>query len=271
MRGTVGNRACVFALEVLGHNVWAVPTITLPWHPGHGPATRIVAEADEFAGLLDDLTNAPWLSEVGAVLSGYLAHPSQAAAIARFIGKIKSTNPDIVYVCDPVIGDAGGLYVSNEIAASIRDNLVPLADLITPNRFELAWLCRQQDFETNSDILSAVTQLGRPKNLVTSAFSMLRGATGNLLIESGKTVMAEHFFVADPPNGVGDLTAALFLAHMLQGLPLEKALEKTTSSVFEVLQRAAGRGGEELMLEKDALSLSRPMALVQMRNLPVPP
>ena len=40
-RGSVGNRAAVFALETLGHPVWAVPTVMLPWHPGHGRATRI--------------------------------------------------------------------------------------------------------------------------------------------------------------------------------------------------------------------------------------
>jgi pyridoxine kinase len=42
VRGSVGNRAAVFALETLGHPVWAVPTVILPWHPGHGPAKRIV-------------------------------------------------------------------------------------------------------------------------------------------------------------------------------------------------------------------------------------
>ncbi len=72
-RGSVGNRAAVFALETLGFPVWAVPTVILPWHPGHGRATRIVPPAEQFSALMADLARAPWLGEVGAVLSGYLA------------------------------------------------------------------------------------------------------------------------------------------------------------------------------------------------------
>lgn len=34
VRGSVGNRAAVFALEIFGHPVWAVPTVILPWHQG---------------------------------------------------------------------------------------------------------------------------------------------------------------------------------------------------------------------------------------------
>src|SRR5882757_4912440 len=70
-RGSVGNRAAVFALETLGFPVWAVPTVILPWHPGHGRATRIVPPLDQFKALMADLERAPWLGEVGAVLSGY--------------------------------------------------------------------------------------------------------------------------------------------------------------------------------------------------------
>src|SRR5690606_8910206 len=84
-RGAIGNRAAVFALESLGFPVWAVPTVVLPWHPGHGPATRIVPEPEQFSGLMGDLAAAPWLGEVGAVLSGYLGDASQAEAIAALV------------------------------------------------------------------------------------------------------------------------------------------------------------------------------------------
>ena len=55
VRGTVGNRAMVFALESLGHPVWSVPTVTLPWHPGHGPATRLVPGPEQFSAFIEDL------------------------------------------------------------------------------------------------------------------------------------------------------------------------------------------------------------------------
>jgi pyridoxine kinase len=269
-RGSVGNRAAVFALEVLGHNVWAVPTVTLPWHPGHGKATRIVASAEEFSALLEDLGNAQWLSEVGGVLSGYLGDHRQATAIAKLVETIKAKNPDVIYACDPVIGDSNGLYVSEVTAAAIRDILVPIADLITPNRFELAWLCQHSDFASNDEILAAAQKLGRPLTLVTSAISMMRNSTGNILLSGKSALLVEHTMIENPPNGLGDLTSALFLARMLEKLPMDKALQKVTSSVFEILSRAHRRNADELMLETDSGSLVRPMAMVQMRNLLLP-
>ena len=89
VRGSVGNRAAVFALEALGFPVWALQTVTLPWHPGHGPSTRMVPQAEEFDAIIDDLCSAPWLHEVGAILTGYLGDPSQAASIAKHINAVK--------------------------------------------------------------------------------------------------------------------------------------------------------------------------------------
>jgi len=69
VRGSVGNRAAVFALETLGHPVWALPTVVLPWHPGHGKSTRLTFNEADFDRAIDDLIAAPWLLEVKAVLS----------------------------------------------------------------------------------------------------------------------------------------------------------------------------------------------------------
>ncbi|MGO4839556.1 pyridoxal kinase, partial [Rhizobiaceae sp. 2RAB30] len=116
VRGSVGNRAAVFALETLGFPVWAVPTVILPWHPGHGRATRIVPDPEQFAALMTDLERAPWLGEVAAVLSGYLGDAGQAEAVASLVRAVKSRNPNALYVCDPVMGDLGGLYVPEATA-----------------------------------------------------------------------------------------------------------------------------------------------------------
>ena len=269
-RGSVGNRASVFALEVLGHNVWAVPTVILPWHPGHGKATRIVASDNDFAALLQDLSEAPWLPEIGGILSGYLGNAHQASAIAKLVGKAKKINPELIYTCDPVIGDDTGLYVSEDTALAIRDILVPIADMITPNRFELAWICQHSPFETNDEILAAATKLSCPMTLITSAISMMRNSTGNILLSKNGALLAEHTMIENPPNGLGDLTSALLLARILQKMPMDKALQIVTASVFEILARAHQRKADELMLETDSGSLMRPMAMVQMRNLFLP-
>lgn len=266
VRGSVGNRAAVFALESLGFPVWALPTVVLPWHPGHGPSTRLTFGEDDFDHAIDDLIRAPWLSEVKAVLTGYFGNAAQPRSVARLVKALRARNPDLLYVCDPVMGDVGGLYISEESAAAIRDELIPLASVATPNRYELEWLVGGK-LSSNAEIIEAALSLGPARMLVTSAVPMMAGGTGNLYLSGRHALLAEHRLIDNPPNGLGDLTSALFLARLLAGIPDERALQLTTASVFEILARTAKRGGDELTLESDASSLSTPMALVQMRHL----
>ena len=268
-RGSVGNRAAVFALETLGFPVWAVPTVILPWHPGHSRATRIVPPPEQFAALMGDLESSPWLGEVTAVLSGYLGEARQADAVASLVRSVRARNPGATYVCDPVIGDDEGLYVPQATAEAIRDVLIPLADVATPNVHELAWLTgRAPDGITET--VETAANAGPETMLVTSAPAMIAGSIGNLLVTPSQALLAEHRMIERPPNGLGDLTAAVFLARKLAGSPPEKALQSTTAAVFEILARTARRGGDELQIETDAASLSTPMAMVQMRRLALP-
>jgi pyridoxine kinase len=265
-RGSVGNRAAVFALETLGYPVWAVPTVILPWHPGHGRATRIVPETEQFAALMKDLERAPWLGEVAGVLSGYLGNAEQADAVASLVAAVRERNPRATYICDPVMGDAGGLYVAEPLARALRDVLMPIADIATPNRYELEWMAGAKLDDMRS-VIAAAGEAGPPTMLVTSAPAMMAGGTGNLLLTQSAALLAEHRIIERPPNGLGDLTAAVFLARLLDGQPAAKALQSTTAAVYEILARTAKRGGDELQLETDAQSLSHPMAMVQLRHL----
>ena len=266
VRGSVGNRAAVFALETLGYPVWALPTVVLPWHPGHGRSTRMVFSETEFDSAIDDLLRAPWLDEVSAVLSGYLANPAQARSIARLIEGLRARRPDLFYACDPVMGDLGGLYVPEETAVAIRDVLIPLASLATPNRYELAWMAGAS-LESNAAIMDAALALGPARMLVTSAVPMMAGGTGNLYLSGRTALLSENRLVDNAPNGLGDLTTAVFLARLLDGTPEERALQLATAAVFEILARTAKTGGDELALETHASSLLTPMAMVQMRKL----
>ena len=266
VRGTVGNRAAVFALETLGHPVWALPTVILPWHPGHGRATRVAISSDDFNAIVSDLIRAPWRDEVKAVLSGYLGSAAQARSVARLVESLRADNPDLLYMCDPVCGDDRGLYVPEETATAIRDNLIPLASIATPNRFELAWLTGTT-LETNAAIIDAALSLGPPRMLVTSALPMMAGSTGNLYLSGRNALLAEHRMVPNPPNGTGDLLAAIFLSRLMEDLAEERALATATASVFEIVARTAKRGADELTLEQDASSIATPMAMVNMRRL----
>jgi pyridoxine kinase len=274
-RGAVGNRAAVFALETLGFPVWAVPTVVMPWHAGRGDAAAIVPDQAEFAAFMGGLARAPWLGEVRAVLSGFLAGPEQAQAVAGLVEAVKARVRDAVYLCDPVMGDRdasgeGGLYVAEATAEAIRDRLLPLADIATPNRFELEWLSGA-DLPELKSVTQAALHLGPRTVLVTSAPAQQAGNTGNFLLTPSEALFAEHRMITEKvPHGPGDLTGAVLLARFLDGQAAPKALQSATASVFEILARTAGRGADELTLATDAASLSRPMAMVQLRHLPHP-
>ena len=147
--GAVGNRIIVPALEALGISVTALSTVQLPWHPGlnaaFGNSTRIVPDDHAFAKMLDTFSAAPWLGTIDALITGYLGSAAQAEAIAKLVTALKHANPHALYVCDPVIGDNGGLYVPATTAIAIRDHLWPLADIVTPNQFEFGWMTSMTD------------------------------------------------------------------------------------------------------------------------------
>ncbi len=266
-RGAVGNRSIVNALETFGFPVWAVPTVLLPFHPGHGRATRIEPDPALFGPFLDDLLGSKWIGETGAIITGYMANATQAEKVGGFVAAARKANPRLVYLCDPVIGDTNGLYVGESTAAAIRDHLLPQADIATPNLFELAWLSGS---ERPGDAVSAVETartLGPSVVLVTSAPAYMRGNTANLLVERESATLAEHRIVNGPGNGSGDLVAGLFLARLLSGSAPVEALEKASASIFEIMSRAARRGSDELMPQADPQSLLNPVAIVTLRAI----
>src|SRR5680860_1337255 len=207
-RGSIGNRAAVFALETLGHPVWAIPTILLAWHPGHGKATGITPPDEKFAALLDDLLNSDWIDEIGAVLTGYMASAEQASAVSDFILKLRKKNPQIIFLCDPVIGDKGQLYVQKDTAITIRDRLVSIADIVTPNLFELGWLTGLK-VNNPTQALAAAKAYGDKTILITSVPGMMQNCIGNLLVQQQEALFAEHRHIDGPPNGAGDLLSLI--------------------------------------------------------------
>lgn len=268
VRGAVGARAA-FALERLGHRVWALPTVILPWHPGHGRAHRLVPPAEDFAALAADLARAPWLGEIGAVMTGYLGDPAQAEAAASLIRAVKTANPAAIHLCDPVCGDEGGLYVSPAIAEAQRDVLLPLADIATPNRFELGHLTGRDTADMTS-LVEAARALGPARTIVTSAPAMMRGKIGTALVGPSEVLVAENPRVPDPPSGTGDLFAALFLARILAGASDETALATAVAGTFEMVAKSRKAGADELQLAAEQAVLVRPMAMVDVRRWAVP-
>lgn len=266
-RGSVGNRVEVFALERLGFEVWAVPTIVLPYHLGHGAADRIVPDDRQFAGLLEALTANGRGAGVAAVLSGFLASTGQAGAVAALIRRVKAVRPEALFVCDPVIGDSGELYVAEPLARAVRDELAPLADAMTPNAFELGWLAGEAGARNHADLARLARKLPPPVTLVTSAPALMRGHIGNLLVERDALTLIEHRLVTTPAKGTGDVVASLLTGRRLQGLDWPKAAELAVSSVFEITAATAKAGADELMLAALQGAFAQPRAPVNVRRI----
>lgn len=249
VRGAVGGRGAAFALERLGHPVWSVQTVTLPWHPGHGRAGRIIPDEAAFATLIDDLVRAPWLGEIGAILTGYMGAASQPAAVARLVDAVKAARPDALYLCDPVMGDGGKLYVPEATASAIRDHLVPRADILTPNPTELGFLTGDLALAPEA-LMDAVARLAAPRIAVTSAAGT-EGEITTLLVSrnGGATLRASHAAIhGRVPNGTGDLFAALFLARLIEGESDAEALRLATAAVADAIDAATRLGVDELPL-----------------------
>lgn len=263
-RGSVGNRAMLFALERLGFTVWAIPTVLLPHHPGHGPAERIVPDDTHFATLLSQMADGR-AAGIAGIVSGYLGSPGQAEAVASLVKAVKAERPDALYLSDPVIGDAGGLYVGEAIAAAIRDTLLPLADATMPNAFECAWLAGATD--ASSEPADLARALSPPLALVTSVPSLMRGQIGTLLVTPGGTILFEHPLLATQIKGTGDLLSALLAARRLEGRSWEEAAESALAGVFGVLAGSVRSGADELMLAELQDAFVTPRAPIAKRRM----
>jgi pyridoxine kinase len=270
-RGSVGLRAVGFAIERLGVPVWKVPTIWMPWHPGHAKAfgipPRHATPDDVFATSLEALTGIDAISEVGAVLTGYFASGAQVEATCRAIDAIRKVSPDVLVVCDPVSADSHGNYVPEAVIDAIKAELLPRADVATPNRFEAATFSGLGDAKDNAGLISTARAIGVKRIIVTSAFGMMRDSMGTLLVDGDRATLAEHAAIPGAPHGTGDLFSALITAQLMMGVRLEKAAVRATSAVFEIVARSVKAGSAELLLAREQASLVSPMAMVNTRQL----
>jgi pyridoxine kinase len=258
VRGHVGNSAARFALQRLGLDVWAVPTVLLSNHPGHGRFRGEATSATALAALIDGLDAHGWLARCNGVISGYLGAADQARIVADAVRRVKAQNRQAAYLCDPVFGDDGGAYARPGVAEAMARELVPLADIVTPNRFELSSLTSKK-IESATDAVAAARVLGKAETVVTSVpFAGERIGTVAVTREGVWAVAAPRIELV--PNGSGDLLAALYLAARLQGRDAAAALAGACSAVDAVLRASAG--ADELRLVAAQAELGQPGRLL---------
>ncbi|KAI4464980.1 pyridoxal kinase [Holotrichia oblita] len=131
------------------------------------------------------------------------------------------------------MGDNGKMYVPKELLPVYKDVLVPLADILTPNQFEIELLTgcsiNTIDDDWKACEMRSSSNLENNSNLLTLASSRV-GAGIKLSTEIPKLSTS---FV-----GSGDLFACLFLAWSYKtNNNIKVASEKTIATLQRVLKR----------------------------------
>ncbi len=261
--GHVGNSAALFPLQRLGKEVWPVMTVHFSNHTGYGEWRGPLLSAEDVAEVVAGIEDLGVLGQCEAVLSGYQGAEDVGAVILDAVAKVRRHNPGAIYCCDPVLGDVDrGVFVRPGIPQLMRDSVVPAADVVTPNHYELDFLAGSET-TTLDALLGAADRVrasGPDVVLVTSV--VLRDTPPDrldMVVVSGATawrVRTPRLSVS--PSGAGDLTAAVFLANLLDHGPLEVALARTASSVFAVVEATEAAGQQELCLVESQDRLARP-------------
>ncbi|MEY9850864.1 pyridoxine kinase [Leifsonia sp. EB41] len=261
--GHVGNSAAVFPLQRIGVEVLPVYTVNFSNHTGYGAWRGPLIAPDDVRAVITGIEERGVLGSIDAVLSGYQGSEGIGDVIVDAVARVKAANPNAVYACDPVMGNAkSGCFVAPAIPELLRDRVVPVADIITPNQFELGYLTRTEpgDLESTLASVDAARAMGPRTVLVTS---VERPDQPEDTIEMLAVDDAGAWIVQTPrlplkANGSGDVTAALFTAHYVASGDAASALSKTVSSVYDLLANTLASGERELQLVESQESYAHP-------------
>lgn len=267
--GHVGNSAAVFPLQRIGVEVMPIYTVCFSNHTGYGAWRGPMLTGTDVREIVLGIEERGGLAGVDAVLSGYQGGDDIGDAILDAVARVKRHSPDAIYACDPVLGNAkSGCHVAPEVQNLIRDRVIPAADLITPNQFELGFITGTQptSLESTLESVELARDQGPQTVLVTSVERPERAADNvmeMLAVTGGRGAEAEAWLIETPrlplkANGSGDVTAALFTAHLRSTGDAGEALARTASSVFTLLENTLASGERELQLVESQEAYAHP-------------
>jgi pyridoxine kinase len=249
--GHVGNRAAVFPLERLGHEVIAVNTVDFSNHTGYGAWTGEVFSPAHVRAILQGVADRGALQRLDAILSGYLGD----VLLGEVVLETVAASRPALYACDPVMGDVGrGFFVRPGLPDFIRDRALPLADLVTPNRFELEFLAGTAVRTLDQALAATATLRAKGPGLVlVTSLDRADGAADaiEMLVDTkdGAWLVATPLLPLEPmPNGAGDAVCALFLSHWLHSRDAAVALSRAASGIYAIFEATSAAGQRELAL-----------------------
>jgi pyridoxine kinase len=245
--GHVGNSAAALPMRACGVEVVEVPTALLSNHPHYPTMRGRLLEAEFVAEILAGLVERGVHERAAVILTGFMGRAETASTVAGFVRQAKAANPRLVYACDPVMGDADlGFFVDEALRAAFARELVPLADVVLPNAFELGALSGVAITGAQA-VVEAKAALGRPALVATSVPVRDRPdrlATVTATDAGCTTVEVARLPVR--PAGTGDLLSGLTVARLALGLELETAVARAVAGVAAALARTSGEPWAEM-------------------------
>jgi pyridoxine kinase len=241
VHGSVGLSVIVPTLQALGHKVMALPTILLSNHPGHAHVAGTRIQPETLTAMVEALASNGWLAGVNVVLSGYLPTPEHVALVAATVTRLRASKPALPYLCDPVIGDwPKGIYIDEQAAAAIRDQLLPLATMLTPNAFELRWLTGLPVVDL-ATALTAVRSLPAALQTVATSVPVDARTLANVVVASGYVCNLQVSKRSGVPHGTGDLLSALVCGRVSKGQAFPAAVNDAVPQVERVIIDSEGQ------------------------------
>ena len=261
--GHVGNSAAVFPLQRIGVEVLPVNTVNFSNHTGYGAWRGPMLSPDDVRDVITGIEERGVLGEIDVVLSGYQGGEGIGDVILDAVARVKAANPSAIYACDQVMGNAkSGCFVAPAIPVLLRERVVPAADLITPNQFELGELTGTRPFTIEETLESVELIRARgPRSVLVTSVERPDREDGTLEMLA---VTDEGAWIVQTPrlpfkaNGSGDVTAALFTAHYRRTGDAADALARATSSVYDLLERTHRSGARELQLVESQEAYANP-------------
>ncbi len=269
--GHVGAQAAAPAWHLLGHQVWHLPTVLFSNHPGYGGYGGGPVELALQNRLLDGLLERDLLAGCAALHTGYLGQAGSIDVALRAIAAM----PNALVLCDPVLGDEGRLYVDPELAAGMRGQLLPRADLVTPNRFELAWLTDREILNLD-DAVQAAQDLrrGGPETVVCTGAAQVEDWLYNLAVGPDGIFQVRVPFVAagtahgpGVPKGTGDAFAAILLGHYLNHGDIAAALAWASAALHGLIQASIAMRSGELAVVTAQNEITAPSRMFEAERL----
>ncbi|CAO3665766.1 unnamed protein product [Umbelopsis ramanniana] len=278
--GYAGNKAATFPLQTLGYDVDVLNILQFSNHTGYPSWGGKRISPEEIQDLFDGLKKNGLMDEYTHILTGYIGNAATLETCVKAIREIKERREGVIYVCDPVMGDDGSLYVSSEVIPLYR-SIAGLADVITPNQTEAEALANTK-IKTLSDAQETIQhlhQLGAPHVVITSVHLPQKDIPKELIVNPhidkalvciGSTMLGngqtKQFLVSFPTfqgyfTGTGDMFSALVVARLTEQLkaaneggddlsPLARAIFKVVLSLNAVTEKTWKRQKEYVKLQK---------------------